>query len=140
MALRDKYKRKAQETLTSMEKLKVERARSAVSEILQSDQFKLSALALPEERMNVDAIVKTTISAVYDPEAQFIDTLKNKGYRPAEIRNQVHRLWSCYINVGANAIDDDSNVPYDKMLNEVAIWMVSHQEVYNSLDPANLRE
>lgn len=138
MALSDRYKKSRDKITSEKERLAVERAKASVQKVLESDQFKLSALALPESQMQVDAIMETTVKATLDPVGQLNDTLRAKGCRSAEIRSIVHRLYNMYV-VG---FDDKDEVPppYEQMEHDVAYFMDGHQEVYNSLDIEQLRE
>ena len=55
MSLSDFYKKRSREIASERERLAIERAQSSAKRIMESDQFKLSALALPENSMAVDA-------------------------------------------------------------------------------------
>ena len=137
MALSDRYKKSRDKIASEKERLAVERAKASVQKVLESDQFKLSALALPESQMQVDAIMETTVKATLDPVGQLNDTLRAKGCRNAEIRNIVHRLYNLYI---AGFDDEDVVPPYEQMEHDVAYYMDGHQEVYSTLDIEQLRE
>lgn len=134
MALSDYYKKKSAELTATREQLAVERARNSVQELMNSEQFKLSALALPESKMAVDAIVENTVKTVLSPVSQFTDTLRAKGFRPADIRSAVHRLYDLY-NLGPTGQD----VRHEDMLDAVASYVMQHQELYNTLDPSTVR-
>lgn len=134
MALSNLYQRKASEIAKKREELAIERARSSIEGIMQSEQFKLSAIALPESRMAVDAIVTKAVSSVLNPVAQMVDTLRAKGFRQAEIRKLVHNLHDTY-----NLKPDTPDPSYDDMVGPVADWLMEHQELYNSFDPEMLR-
>ncbi len=135
MALSDKFRKKSNELAAERERLAVERARSAVKQVMETDQFKLSALALPESQMAVDAIVTNTVSTVLDPVGSMLDTLRARGFRQAEIRSLVHNLYVMY-NLGP--IGDD--VLYEQMERPVAEYLLMHQELYNTFDPEQLRQ
>lgn len=137
MALSDKYKKKREEVATERERLAIERAQSSIRRLFDSEQFKLSALALPESAMAVDAIIRDTVKTTLDPVGQMRDTLRAKGFRPAEIRKMVHRLYITYMQ----PLDGNENATpdYEKMESDVAIYLDGHQEIYNGLDPESLR-
>ncbi len=137
MAISERYKKGREAIAAKREQLAIERAQSSVQRFMQSEQFKLSALALPEGQMAVDAIVRNTVKTTLDPTGAFLDTLRAKGFRPAEIRKMVHRLYVTYIQ--ALDADDSNPPPYEDMLSDVAIYIDGHQEIYNSLDPESLR-
>lgn len=134
MALSNFYKKKAAEVAAERERLAFERAKLSVKNIMESDQFKLSALALPEGQMAVDEIIQSTVSTVLDPVGQMMDTLRAKGFRPAEIRKLVHNLHDTY-----NLEPSGSNLTHEEMVGPVAEWLTQHQELYNTFDPEMLR-
>lgn len=134
MALSDKFKQRAASIAKEREKLAVERAQSSIKTFMNSDQFKLSALALPEGQMAVDAIVKNTVSVVLDPVGSMMDTLRAKGFRPAEIRKLVHNIHDTY-----NLTPSTDNPTHEEMVGPVAEFLTEHQELYNTFDPEMLR-
>lgn len=136
MALSDRYKKSRDRIANERERLAVERAKASVQKVLESDQFRLSALALPESQMQVDTIMETTVKATLDPIGQLNDTLRAKGFRPAEVRSIVQRLYTAYIR----KFDENDIPPYEVMEKEVAYYVESHQELYNSVDVEQLRE
>lgn len=135
MALSDRFKKQTQQVTEERQRLAIERAKSSVQQVFESEQFKLSALSLPENQMAVDSIVQTTVKSILDPVAQFTDTLRAKGFRKAEIRGLVHNLFKLY-NLGKES--DDTT--YEQMQEMVAYYVAEHQELYNTFDPAMLRE
>lgn len=134
MALSDLYMKKAAEVAKERERLAIERAQSSIKNIMESDQFKLSALALPESQMAVDAIIKNTVTTVLDPVGSMMDTLRAKGFRPAEIRRLVHNLHDTY-----NLEPRTGNPTHEEMVGPVAAYLTQHQELYNTFDPEMLR-
>lgn len=134
MALSSLYMKKAAEVAAERERLAVERARSSIKTIMDSDQFKLSALALPDNQMAVDQIIQSTVSVVLDPVGQMQDVLRAKGFRPAEIRKLVHNLHDTY-----NLEPQGANLTHEEMVGPVAEWLTQHQELYNTFDPEMLR-
>ena len=137
MSLSDKFKKKRESVQSERERLALERAQNSTRRLLESDQFRLSALALPESQMAVDAILENAVKECLDPRAAFIDTLRAKGFRQAEIRKMVSNLYNMY-----KCLDDSSeaeNVSYEDKLVFVADYVCAHQELYNTLDPENLR-
>ncbi len=134
MALSDRFRKKAASIAAERERLAVERAQSSIQAIMASDQFKLSALALPEGQMAVDAIIKNTVSVVLDPVGSMMDTLRAKGFRPAEIRKLVHNIHDTY-----NLAPSGTNHTHEEMVGPVADFLTEHQELYNTFDPEMLR-
>ena len=137
MALSDKFRKKTEHIQSERERLAMERARSGVERLMQSEQFKLSAFSLPESQMAVNAIVESTVKSCLDPRAEFIDTLRAKGFRQAEIRATVSNLFLTYCCGNEQNIAE--NTSYEEKLVAVAGFVRQHQELYNTLDPANLR-
>lgn len=138
MSLSDFYKKRSREIASERERLAIERAQSSAKRIMESDQFKLSALALPENSMAVDAIIKSTVDAVLNPVADYTDTLRAKGFRPAEIRKLTHRMYLAHC-VPLDQDITDSGLLYEDMVGPVADYFARHQELYNSLNPDDLR-
>lgn len=134
MALSERFRKATQQVTAERERLAIERAKSGVEQVFQSEQFKLSALSLPENKMAVDAIVQTTVKSILNPVAQFTDTLRAKGFRKAEIHRLVHDLYVLY-NLG----EDSETTPYETMQDAVAYYVAEHQELYNTFDPLMLR-
>lgn len=137
MALSDRYKKSRQDVISKREQLALERAQNSVAKFMETEQFKLSAFALPEGQMAVDAIVRNTVHTTLDPTGEFLDTLHAKGFRPAEVRKMVSRLYVTYIQ----SLDGSEQQlpPYEDMLHDVSIYVGGHQEIYNTLDPESLR-
>ena len=137
MSLSERRQRNAEQRETLIQ-LKMERAQAATGLLLQTDQYKLSILNAPDASMAVDAIVKTAVESIVNPVADFLDTLRSKGFRQAEIRRLVHRLY----NVHCLKLDEPEpqNLLYEDMLEPVAIHFCAHQELYSSLDPESLRD
>ena len=117
-------------------RLKLERANNAVMELINSDQYKASILASPSNAMTVNAMTYAITAAIVDPVGEFLDTLRQKGFRPAEIRKLVHRLYDMYI---AGLDENSSNLTYEDIVEPVAFYVCEHQELYNTLDPEMLR-
>ena len=105
---------------------------------MESEQFRLSALALPESAMAVDALVRNTVNTVLDPVGTYIDTLRAKGFRQAEIRQITHRMYLTHC-VRFGEEPDESTLLYDNMVGPVADYFTQHQELYNTLNPEDLR-
>lgn len=133
MALSDYYKKKREALTQEREKLAIERAKAGVERLMQTEQFRLSALALPEGNMQVDAIIRNTVQTVLNPVAEFVDTLRAKGYRPAEIRATVYKLYVAYCTPPDYSPDQKLDIPYEKQLENVADYVALHQEIYNTL-------
>lgn len=137
MALADFYRKSAESITQKRQELAIERSQSSIKKLMESDQFRLSVLALPESDMAVDAIINTTVKSILDPVAQFVDTLKAKGFRPAEIRATVNNLYNMYIV--AMGAEPAESLTYEDKVGPVADFVMTHQEVYNTLDPERLR-
>lgn len=138
MALSDRWKKSSAQIAQERERLATERAQEAVDKWKNSEQFRLSALATPEGAMAVDAVVKVAVSTVLDPVGSYQDTLRAKGFRPAEIRQITHRMYLAHC-VKFDEEVDESKLLFDNMVGPVADYMIQHQELYNSLNPEDLR-
>ena len=84
--------------------------------------------------MAVDAIIKQTVETTLDSVSEFTDTLRAKGFRPAEIRKLVHNLYQLY-NLGPYTPE----TLHEDMVKPVADYVRAHQELYNTFDPETLR-
>lgn len=135
MSLSDRYKKASEQIANERQRLAIERAKSSVKRLMESEQFKLSALALPESKMAVDAIIHSTVSSALDSVNEFVDTLRAKGFRPAEIRKVVHDSYVLW-HLGPYT---EGVTLYEDMLKPVADHVRTHQEIYNTLDPEQLR-
>lgn len=130
MALTDRFKKQANAMAERRAQLAYERAQAISKEIIQSDQFQL-ALETGIDNMNVevDKILKASCSAIFDPVADFMDTMRCKNIPEAYIRNCVHKFYDLI-----NPTLSPDNVPeYEEMLSEVAQYMIEHPELYNSV-------
>lgn len=137
MSLSDRRK-KVQQEREQLTQLKVERARAAAESVVKSDQFKLSALAMPDAAMAVDALVQNVVTACTDPIGEYMDTLSAKGFRTGEIRALTHQLYDTYcIGIGHKS---DPDMLFEDMVGPVANFMLAHQELYNTLDPESMRQ
>lgn len=134
MALSDRYRKASEQVANERQRLAIERAQSSVKRLMETEQFKLSALALPESSMAVDAIITQTVKTTLDSVSEFTDTLRAKGFRPAEIRRLVHNLYVLY-NLG----EDKPDILHEDMVKPVADYVRAHQELYNTFDPETLR-
>lgn len=116
--------------------LKTERAKEAALRTVETTAFKITLLNSPEAKLALNNLIKETIKSITDPVADFLDVLKAKGFRQAEIRNIVRRLYELYcVPVGNNS----EEVLYEEMLPAVAEYLYTHQELYNTLNPEDLR-
>lgn len=117
--------------------LKMERAQAATESLMKSDYYKLNLINAPDAQMAVDAIVRNAVESITNPVGDFLDTLRAKGFRQAEIRRLVHRLYNAYC-VKLNE-PEGKELLYEDMLTPVAEYFCEHQELYSSLDPDSLR-
>lgn len=118
-----------------LEDIKVKRAREAADALIRSESFSLSALTLPDAQMAVDSLVETAIKAVCDPVNEFLDVLRAKGFRQAEIRKIVIRLYESF----CRPLNDSTEKIYEEMLEPVAIYMAQNQDLYSKIDIDFLR-
>lgn len=121
----------------ALTQLKIERAQSAAQQIIQSDQFKMSALALPEAAMCIDQLVAQVTKTITDPKADYLDTLRARGFLPADIRKLTACLYATYCS--SYSTKPVGQMVYDEMVGPVAEYVLSHQELYNTFDPETIR-
>lgn len=136
MALSDRRAR-VQAQRDALTQLKIERAQTAAKQIIQSDQFKMSALALPEASMCVDQLIAQVTKTITDPKADYLDTLRARGFLPADIRKLTACLYATYCS--AYSKKPVSQMVYDEMVGPVAEYVMQHQELYNTFDPETIR-
>jgi len=138
MALSDRLHKSVAKVAADRASLAAERVKSDITKWMQTDQFKLAAASMPEGSMNM-AIAQRAVEVALDPVGQYQDCLRNKGFRPAEIRQLTHRLYLANC-VKLGEVVDEEKLTYDVMLPEVANFFYMHQELYNGLNPEELRK
>lgn len=136
MSLGSKFE-KIDAQIQSIQKLKIERAQRAATQILHSDQFSMSILASPDAKIAVDAIVNNVARAVSNPVDDYLDTISMKGFNKPETRELTHRLYILYCQQMGGSSHE--NLTYEEMLEPVARYCYAHQEVYSSISPEMLR-
>lgn len=136
MSLSERRK-KVEEQRAALTQLKIERAQSAAKQIIQSDQFRLSALAMPDNAMCVDQLIAQVTKTITDPKADYLDTLRARGFLPADIRKLTACLYATYCS--SYSTKPASQMVYDEMVGPVAEYVMQHQELYNTFDPETIR-
>ena len=136
-AISDYYKKKREVIQNERIRLATERAKSGIAKLLETEQFKMSVLAMDDANLAVDTLINTAINACLDPKSEFNDTLRSRGFRPAEIRALVRDLYTLYACF--NNPDKANDVLYEEKLEFVANYVREHQELYSTFDPENLR-
>lgn len=116
-------------------KRKIESANSIAKEILNSDAFNNSVLQLPEAKMDIERLLSQTIRTVVDPKNDFIDVLTNRGYRSADIRKSVEKLYAYITSETGGDLTD-----YEDKLEYVANAVAEKQELYVFIDLGNIRK
>ena len=130
MALTDRFKKQANAVAERRAQLAYERAQAISEDIIRSDQFQLAMEAgLDNVTTAIDTILKKSCEAIFDPVADFMDTMRSKNIPEAYIRNYVHKLYDL-INLDVSEVDAPG---YEEMLSVVAQYMVKHPEQYNSI-------
>lgn len=130
-------RKKVQEQREALTQLKIERAQNAAQQIIQSDQFKMSALAMPDSAMCIEQFVTQITKTVIDPKADYIDTLRARGFQPADIRKLTSDLFRTYCRAYATKPIDQ--IVYDEMIGPVAEYVNIHQELYNTFNVEDIR-
>lgn len=115
-------------------KRKIEAATTVAKEILSSDSFNNSVLQLPDAKMDIERLLNQTFTQVVNPVNDFIDVLTNKGYKPADIRKAVNKLYSYVVG------DSTKEASYEEKLQLVADTVAEKQELYVFIDLGNIRE
>ena len=129
MALSDRFRKQAETISSKRAQLAYERSVSISQEIIASDQFQL---ALDAGAMNmkeaVDLVLRRACDTIFDPVADFLDTMRSKDMPETFIRNYVHRLYIYIYGTESKAVPE-----YEEMLADVAAYMVEHPEMYMSI-------
>lgn len=129
MSLSDRYKKQVNVIVERRAQLAYERAQAISEDVINSDQF---ALALESGLDNVSAAIDTILmkscQAIFDPIADFMDTMRAKDLPEAFIRKYVHKQYDLI-----TFSEESSNVPYEQMLEVVANYMCEHPEQYNGV-------
>lgn len=136
-AVSDYYKKKREVIQNERIRLATERAKNGIAKLLETEQFKMSVLAMGDANLAVDTVLNEAIMACLDPKAEFNDTLRSRGFRPAEIRalvSQLYILYACFNNP-----EKAEDCLYEEKLEFVANYVREHQELYSTFDPENLR-
>lgn len=132
-----KYKQERRE----YEELKIKRASKTITQIMNTDQFKMSVLATPDAKIAVNALLEDTVRQVVSSTSDYEDTLRARGFKPAEIHYITRILYETYFGkINSNgSVEVDDSIPYERMLQQVADYAYQHQEVYTSLVPEEWR-
>lgn len=129
MALADRYKKQVNVIVERRAQLAYERATAISEEIINSDQFTLAIEAgLDNVSAAIDTILKRSCEAIFDPVADFMDTMRAKNLPEAFIRKFVHKQYDLI-----TFTNEGNAVPYEQMLEVVANFMCEHPEQYNSV-------
>lgn len=136
MSLSDRRAR-VREQREALTQLKIERAQNAAQEIIKSDQFKMSALALPESAMCIDQLIAQVTKTITNPKADYLDTLRARGFLPADIRKLTSCLYMTYCS--NQATKPINEMLFEEMVVPVAEYVAVHQELYNTFNPEEIR-
>lgn len=130
------YKKKRAEVAAEIQRIAAERAQPNVRRALETEQFRLSVLNTADNDIAINEIINTTVQAVLDPTSAMLDVLRNRGFRPAEIRKVVHLIY----NNNCRSLNVDSeSLTYEDMLYPVAYFLSEHPEFYDTLNVDSLR-
>lgn len=130
MALTDRFKKQANAIAERRAQLAYERAQAISKEIIESDQFQLAfETGMDNMSAEIDKILEASCTAIFDPVADFMDTMRCKNMPEAYIRYYVHKFYDLI-----NPTTEAAKAPaYEDMLQEVAQYLVEHPELYNSV-------
>lgn len=133
MGLSSRFRAQAEKISDRRAQLAYERSKAISSDIINSSQFQLALDAgLLNMEQAVDNILQNACKSIFDPVADFLDTLRAKGLNEAYIRQHVHRL---YVFIYGPEGEEDKT--YEEMLANVADYMVEHPEMYMSVKSAS---
>lgn len=121
-------------------KKKLERAKSTVNSILNSESFINSVLTAPEAKMDIDYIMNEAIREVTNPVADFIDVLTSRGLHEAEIRKIVYKVYDFTegkVDSSGHTINRD-DITYEEQLEIVASYAYVNQGIYDIINGLNL--
>lgn len=133
MSERHAFKKGIQDTVD----LKKSYVKERIDTMMKNEMFELSLASIPEGRMAMEKIADTVLDVAFDPKVEFEDTLRAKGFRPAEIRATVANLYGLWYG------QTDPNwqtKTYEEMLEPVAYYAYQHQEIFNTLSTRDLRD
>lgn len=129
MSLAERFKKQADQVAERRAQLAYERAQAISKDVIESDQFKLALESgLDNMTATIDTILKKSCEAIFEPVADFYDTMRSKNLPEAYIRKWVHNF---YDMIGPN--DANVEVDYETRLKVVAEYMVEHPEMYNGV-------
>lgn len=126
MALSD-HRQRSEEQRRKIAEEKMRRAKTAVSDIFESDTFKAQVAALPDTPDLVERVAASVVSTVLDPVNDYIDTLTAKGYSDPVIRRITRNIATAF-----NLCPEDTL--YDDRLKFVAEWFTANPWAYESID------
>ncbi len=131
-------RKQAEQERERLQQIKIDRAKRSADAIIASDQFKMSAIATPEAKLCLNGLLEGIMGESVKPENDFVDVLHAKGFRNAEIRKLVFKLYNTYC-VGIDSDVTKNDVLYEDMLPKVAEYVMSHQELYNTFTVEDMR-
>lgn len=129
------YRKKSPDIRNRLTELKTQRAAAAIAQLKNSEQYRIAVAMHGGTEEAEKLICSAAANAVADPTSEFLDVLRARGYRKAEIRKEVHLLFARLLDV-ENKHEEKT---YEEMLTEVAEYVAMHQEVYADLTPERLR-
>jgi hypothetical protein len=129
----DDLRKRSEKTKQLQEEQKVSRVRDAVTEVVNSSAFALSALNHIDQKSDTGTDVEQLASAiaekvskvVTDPKIEFLDTLRARGLKETRIKNAVTQL---------NLIFGlTSSAEYEEQLEAVALYIREHPNLYDDI-------
>lgn len=135
MGLSSRFRKQAEEVSAKRAQLAYERSKVISEDIIKSSQFQL-ALSAGNLNMEqaVDKILQNACKSIFDPVADFLDTMRSKGLPEPYIRQYVHRL---YVYIHGT---DKEGALYEDMLKDVAAYMMEHPEMYMTVQDTSGEE
>jgi len=110
--------------------LNVERFQPILENILQSNQGKLFMNNVQDSEDLLNTLTQNYANVIADPVVEYEDTLRAQGLRKAQIRKLTSNWYCTYINSEPDARDKE----YDAIVEEVAIYVYQHRELYSTIN------
>lgn len=107
-----------------------ERAKARAADILGTSAVRLNQVLISNQ-INVDDFVSSIVQDITNDSITFTDKLRARGWRPAEIRKVVHKLYNMYCVSVEHEADE---ALYEEMLEPVAKYVEANPSIYDQLD------
>ena len=104
-----------------------------INSSMNGASFNFSAILSPDTEEGIKDVVSKVMDSALDPVGEYFDILRSRGFKQAHIRALTRKLYLLYCT-DPNSDVDYSNIMYsDDMVKDVALYMVTHQGVFDNL-------